>query len=464
MHWVRLHPTNISQKVRIVVEHFRSNVAWRLGGKAKAMVVTGSRMEAVRYKLAMDRYIAEQGHTDVATLVAFSGSLEDAESGPEPFTEASMNPGLKGRSLPAAFATDGFNVMIVAAKFQTGFDQPLLVSMYVDKRLSGVTAVQTLSRLNRTAPGKDATFVLDFVNEPDEIVESFKPYYEEAALSGTTDPDLIHDLRAKLDSAGIYTGEEVDAVADAWVQDAGGPKAHERLEGLFAAPKSRFAEAYDHALLIDDKAGVEALELFRKDVDTYVRLYDFLSQIIDYGNTALEKRSIFLRLFARLIRTESRHESIDLSDVVLTDLAHHEGETRRLDLGGDQVLLDPLKDGGSGVARDPKLAKLAEIIARMNEIFDGGAFTHSDIGSLSEHIARKMLENPTIAAQVRNNTPQQVAASPALENGLIDAILGAQDSYADLTGQLLGAKDKREAFMKNLIGLVYLLSDLDQSA
>ncbi|MGI9156813.1 MAG: type I restriction endonuclease subunit R [Marmoricola sp.] len=465
MHWVRLHPTNISQKVRIVVEHYRSNVAWRLDGKAKAMVVTGSRKEAVRYKLAMDAYIREQQYHDVTTLVAFSGSVTDPESGPEPLTETSMNPGLKGRTLPAAFGTDDFNVMIVANKFQTGFDQPLLVSMYVDKRLAGVTAVQTLSRLNRTAPGKDTTYVVDFVNDPDEIVEAFKPYYEEAALSGTTDPDLIHDLRGKLDAEGLYTDEEVAAVADAWVRDAGGPKAHERLEGLFSAPRSRFTQAYDHAVMIDDEATVERLEMFRKDVDSYVRLYDFLSQIVDYGNTDLEKRSIFLRLFARLIRTETRHETIDLSDVVLTDLAHREGDAQDLSLRGDPVLLDPMTAAGSGVARDPRLVKLAEVIARMNELFDGGDFTDTDIGSLAEHVVKKMLENQTIRTQVQNNSPQQVASSPALEAGFTDAIIEARGSYADLTGQLLGARDKRAAFLKELIGLIYVvLPEMDASA
>lgn len=173
-----------------------------------------------------------------------------------------------------------------------------------------------------------------------------------------------------------------------------------------------------------------------------------------------------LRLFSRLIRTETRHESIDLSDVVLSDLAHREGDTLRLDLAeGQQILLDPLTAAGSGVARDPLMVKLAEVIARMNEVFDGGDFTDSDIGSLAEHVAKKMLENPTIQAQVRNNTPQQVAASPALETGFTDAIIEAQGAYADLTGQLLGAKDKREAFLAGLIELLYVvLPKLDAPA
>ena len=201
--------------MQIIIEHFRENVGWRLDGKAKAMVVTSSRKAAVRYKLAFDKYVAEQGYTDVAALVAFSGEVTDAESGLEKVTETSMNPGLKGRDLRDAFATDEYNVMLVANKFQTGFDQPLLVAMYVDKRLSGVAAVQTLSRLNRVAPGKDQTFVLDFANTAEDIVEAFEPYYEATTLADVTDPNIVHATMAKLDAAGIYQESEVDGlVAD----------------------------------------------------------------------------------------------------------------------------------------------------------------------------------------------------------------------------------------------------------
>ena len=208
MNWVKLHPTNISQKVQIIIEHFRENVGWRLDGKAKAMVVTSSRKAAVRYKLAFDKYVAEQGYTDVAALVAFSGEVTDDESGLEKVTETSalMNPGLKGRDLRDAFATDEYNVMLVANKFQTGFDQPLLVAMYVDKRLSGVAAVQTLSRLNRVAPGKDQTFVLDFANAAEDIVEAFEPYYEATTLADVTDPNIVHETMNKLDAAGDLPG------------------------------------------------------------------------------------------------------------------------------------------------------------------------------------------------------------------------------------------------------------------
>jgi type I restriction enzyme, R subunit len=213
MGWVRLHPYNISQKVQVVVEHFREHVAPLLQGKAKAMVVVASRQEAVRWQLAIDQYIKSRGYS-MRTLVAFSGEVNDPESGPEAFTETSsqLNPNLRGRDIREAFNTDEYQILLVANKFQTGFDQPLLCGMYVDKRLAGIQAVQTLSRLNRAHPGKDTTYVLDFVNDPKEILESFKMYYTTAELADVTDPNLVFNLRAKLDSTGYYDDFEIDRV------------------------------------------------------------------------------------------------------------------------------------------------------------------------------------------------------------------------------------------------------------
>lgn len=215
MRWVRLHPYNISQKVQIVVEHFQENVAPLLDGKAKAMVVTASRAEVVRWQLATTKYIKDRGY-DIGTLVAFSGEVKDEELGPDGFTETSksLNPTLNGREMRKAFDTDEFQLLLVANKFQTGFDQPLLCGMYVDKRLAGIQAVQTLSRLNRCHRGKDTTYILDFVNDPDEVLAAFKVYYETAELEGVTDPHLVYDLRSKLDSMGYYDDNEVNRVAN----------------------------------------------------------------------------------------------------------------------------------------------------------------------------------------------------------------------------------------------------------
>jgi type I restriction enzyme, R subunit len=220
MGWVRLHAYNISQKVKIVVEHYRENVMPLLDGKAKAMVVLASRKEAVRWKVAIDKYIKEQNY-GIGTLVAFSGEVNDPEIGPGPFTEkgSAMNPNLKGRDIKEAFDTAEFHILLVANKFQTGFDQPLLCAMYVDRRLAGIQAVQTLSRLNRAYTDgnvvKDTTYVLDFSDSSAEVLKAFSQYYGEALLENVTDPNIIFDLRAKLDGAGRYDDFEVERVVKA---------------------------------------------------------------------------------------------------------------------------------------------------------------------------------------------------------------------------------------------------------
>ena len=214
MGWVRLHPVNIAARVQIVVEHFRQNVAYLLGGQAKAMVVTASRKEAVRWMRAMESYVRQQGY-GIGLLVAFSGEVEDPDTGPEPFAETNMNPLLLGRDIREAFATPQFSILLVANKFQTGFDQPLLCAMYVDRKLGGVQAVQTLSRLNRAYPGKDTTYVVDFANEPKDILEAFRQYHTTAELGGVSDANLVLDLRNKLDAQGLYDWNEVERVVRA---------------------------------------------------------------------------------------------------------------------------------------------------------------------------------------------------------------------------------------------------------
>ena len=330
MNWVKLHPTNIAQKVQIIVEHFRENVGWRLEGKAKAMVVTSSRKAAVRYKLAFDKYVREKGYNDITALVAFSGEVTDLESGIEKVSETStlMNPGLKGRDIRDAFATDEYRIIIVANKFQTGFDQPLLVAMYVDKRLSGVAAVQTLSRLNRVAPGKDQTFILDFANTAEDIVAAFEPYYEATTLADVTDPNIVHQTMAKLDAAGIYQDSEVDGLVDDFLAHKG----HNALIKWVTPARDRFKDRERIALDHNDKHALDELELFRKDVGTFLRQYDFLSQILDYEDPSLEKLAIYLRHLAPVITRERLNHEIDLSSVDFDYIAQREQATTVLSL------------------------------------------------------------------------------------------------------------------------------------
>jgi len=210
------HPHNIAEKTRVTVEHFRNSTMARIGGKAKAMVVTPSRLHAVRYKQAFDKYISEQGYTNINTLVAFSDTVSDPDIPGVEYTEVGMNQGIREKQLPERFAGDDYQILIVAEKYQTGFDQPLLHTMFVDKRLAGVQAVQTLSRLNRTHPGKEDTFVLDFVNETDDILQAFQPYYERTVIGEQATPGQLYDLQAKLGGYQVYHQAEVEQFARAF--------------------------------------------------------------------------------------------------------------------------------------------------------------------------------------------------------------------------------------------------------
>lgn len=446
MRWVRLHPHNIAQKVAIIVEHFRDNVAWRLDGRAKAMVVTGSRLEAVRYKRAFDAYVTKHGYTGVAALVAFSGEIVDPDVGEESVTEATLNPGLRGRSLPQVFATDEFQVMLVANKFQTGFDQPLLVAMYVDKKLSGVTAVQTLSRLNRTATGKDQTFVLDFVNDPDEILRAFQTYYRSATLAESSDANLIHALRAKLDHALIYEESEVDGAAAAFVREEG----NSALTKWMTPASQRFSGQFTEARLAGDAARVEELELFRSDVNAFIRAYDFLAQIVNFHDVGLEKRSIFYRLLVPLIGDPNPDRTVDLAGVNLTHYSVRPGEAEDLQLSGDGGPLPPLTAAGSGAAKDPEFVRLQEIIEKMNTLFEGDGLTDNDMVGFTGYVGGKFDESDTLREQAAANTLEQFLASPDLNDAFQDAVIASDENFRSMSEQVLGSKKIQKAILEIL--------------
>jgi type I restriction enzyme, R subunit len=449
MNWVKLHPTNIAQKVQIIIEHFRANVGPRLDGKAKAMVVTSSRKAAVRYKLAFDKYVAEQGYTDVAALVAFSGEVTDDESGLEKVTEASMNPGLKGRDLRDAFATDEYNVMLVANKFQTGFDQPLLVAMYVDKRLSGVADVQTLSRLNRVAPSKDQTFVLDFANTAQDIVDAFEPYYEATTLADLTDPNIVHETMNKLDATGIYQESEIEGLVADYVANKG----NNALTKWVTPARDRFRDRERAAVDHDDKLAVDELNVFRKDVGTFLRQYDFLSQIVNYEDTSLEKLSIYLRHLVPVITIDQLNHEIDLSTVDFDYLAQHKQETTEGKLTGD-VPLQPAKESGTGTARDPELVALEDVIAQINDLFSGD-HPDSSVRNVVTHIKDRLEESDTLQQQAQNNTLAQFSASPDLQNEFVGAVIGAMASSEDLSTQILNNPELSQKLLGELVPIIY---------
>ena len=317
----RLHPTAIAQKVRVVVEHFQRNVKPLLTGNARAMVVTSSRREAYRWFEAMNSYIEQQGYDDIRPLVAFSGSLESDDG--ETVTEASLN----GRGDTArAFREEDYKVLIVANKFQTGFDEPRLVAMYVDKKLSGIAAVQTLSRLNRTYPGKTAPMVVDFQNTPASIEDDFKMYYSDAHVAGEVDPNSLITIAERLDTAGIYTTAEMEAVADAYLSDAGG----EAIARAMGPIKERWQDAWKRARLSKDNELKDSLRAFRADTISYRNAWQFLSQIVDYQDPDLHKRAIVATLLSRNLHMDSNQyddsylEGVQLSGVQLVPSAINE--------------------------------------------------------------------------------------------------------------------------------------------
>ncbi len=474
--WVRLHPYNISQKIEIIIEHFRTHIAHLLDGKAKAMVVTSSRKEAVRYKIALDKYIKENGYEGIQAMVAFSGKVDDDVEGVnKEYTESNMNPGLKGRDMRKAFDSDDYQVMLVANKFQTGFDQPKLCAMYVDKKLSGVEAVQTLSRLNRTYPGKEVVFILDFFNDAEEIRESFEPYYKTATLTDVSDPNMIFDLQLKLDSNNIYTQNEVEQFAEAYFDPKGMQEAMsaavkpaaDRYKGRYktALEAQRDANlALEYAKENNDESGIhnaeldirrakeekDALELFKKDLGTFVRMYEFLSQIVDYEDADLEKLSVYARGLLPNLKTVDIVPPIDLSTVEMTHYSLKNKKVHKINLkGGYLENINP----GAGVVAEPKSDSLQHIVEMMNELF-AGELSDEDKLNYARTIKDKVMENEQVVQQIKTNSKKQAMLGD-FPGAMTDAIIGSMDAHKNMATQVLSEDKIRDGFARLLLDMIY---------
>ncbi|MBK1732779.1 type I restriction endonuclease subunit R [Thiococcus pfennigii] len=367
--YLELHPVNIEQVVSVIVEHFRLTVMHELGGRAKAMVVTGSRLAAVKYKLAFDRYIKAQGYTGIRSLVAFSGTVEDPDDPGSCYTEVAMNDGLAESELPETFERDDYRVLLVAEKYQTGFDQPLLQTMYVVKRLAGVQAVQTLSRLNRIAPGKSRTFVLDFANEEDDIFQAFKPYYETTPVGENADPQRLSELQHRLLGWAIFTPADVTAFAEIWYSHKRDHSAsdHKKMNAALDAVVQRFEER-----------GEDEREEFRGQLTAYRNLYAFLSQIIPYQDSDLERLYAFVRnLLAKLPPPgDGRGFALD-DEVTLRFFRLQQMTEGSIDLApGEAYPLKGPTDVGTGGVQDQPVA-LSSLIDTLNERF-GTDFAEAD--------------------------------------------------------------------------------------
>jgi type I restriction enzyme R subunit len=349
--FVELHPHAINEKVRIMVEHFAAQVQHQVGGRAKAMVVTRSRRHAVRYRLAIDRYLAERGHPFRA-LVAFSGTVHDEG---QAYTEAGMN-GVSEGQTAKTFDGPDYRFLVVANKFQTGFDQPLLHTMYVDKKLGGVNAVQTLSRLNRTHPGKDGTMVLDFANEADEIRAAFEPHYETTLLSEATDPNLLYEIQSRLLAFPVYTDADVQAFARVYFDKAA---TQDRLYSALAPAVARAGGIAD-----------EERRDFRGQLTDYVRLYAFLAQVLTFADADLEKLYVFARYLRRLLPTDP----LTLPRDVQQNIDMESYRIRRTGSGGITLECNAgaLKPVGTKAHRPEateEIEPLSRIIAELNERF-----------------------------------------------------------------------------------------------
>ena len=394
-----LHPHNIEQKTEVIVEHFRNKVRRRLGGRAKAMVVTASRLHAVRYKLSFERYLKEKGYADIRPLVAFSGTVRDPETGLE-YTEPGMNldvvtgKPIGEAALPGRFDSPDYEVLLVANKYLTGFDQPRLCAMYVDRRLDGVQAVQTLSRLNRTAAGKDAPFVLDFVNNAEDILNAFKPYYDKTEVAEASDPSRLEALKHELDQAQVYHRSEVEEFAAVFYKplEDQRPGDHAGMQKCLQPAVSRFAAIEED----DDR------EQFRDKLSGYVRLYSYMSQIIPYADPEHE-------MFYSYGRFLLPHLLLDRDDAVVEldgEVALQYYRLERVSSGPVQVaegeprFVRPPTEVGSGRAQDPE-APLSEIIEVLNERF-GTQFNEVD-RLFFQQIKEKACNDEAIVETARAN-------------------------------------------------------------
>ena len=446
--FMSLHPHNIAQKTEVMVEHFQHFTRHKIGGRAKAMVVTASRLHAVKYKLAFDQYIADKGYRGIKTLVAFSGTVTDPDTPGVEYTETGMNVDAKGqrikeKELPERFGTDEYQVLIVAEKYQTGFDQPLLHTMYVDKRLAGIQAVQTLSRLNRTAAGKEETFVLDFVNEHAEIREAFQPYYEQASVGERAEARQLYELQAKLDARQVYYQAEVEEFCRVFYKPKPNqtPMDHARMNACLDPAVGRFK-----ALEKDEQ------QEFRKELVAFRNLYAFMAQVIPFQDSDLEKRYSYIRLLLTKLSRGDRGPVYNFDDEVALKFYRLQkiGEgSIRLNVGQQEPISGPT-DVGTGTARSDQVA-LSKLIDILNDRF-GTEFKPGD-QLFFDSIREDALGDNELRQAALVNTMENFGYvfRKALEGIFIDRM----DQNEEITAKFMNEDGFREVVSSQLLQEVY---------
>ena len=436
--YLELHPVNIEQVVSVIVEHFRLYVMYELGGRAKAMVVTGSRLAAVKYKLAFDRYIRDQGYSGIRSLVAFSGTVEDPDDPGSSYTEVSMNDGLAESELPETFERDDYRVLLVAEKYQTGFDQPLLQTMYVVKRLAGVQAVQTLSRLNRIAPGKSRIFVLDFANEEDDIYKAFKPYYETTPVGENADPHRLSELQHRVLEWAIFTPADVAAFAKVWYRAKRHHSVsdHRVMNAVLDAVVQRFHDRVE-----------EKREEFRGQLKAYRNLYAFLSQIIPYQDSDLKRLYAFVRNLLSKLPPPGDGQAFVLDDEVALRFFRLQQITEgSINLSDGEA--EPLKgptDIGTAQVKDEDVT-LSSLIDRLNERF-GTNFTNAD-QLFFDQIRASAENNENIAEAARANSLKNFASY--LDRMLDELFIARMEGNEEIFAKVMTDTEFRSAAHEHL--------------
>ena len=414
--FVSLHPHNLAQKTEIIIEHFRDIVSKKIGGKAKAMLVCGSRLHAKRYFEEFGRYIKKKGYeTEIKILVAFSGKVVD-DIAPDGVSEPEMT-GYSEKELPTIFERDEYKILIVADKYQTGFDQPLLHTMYVDKKLSGVKAVQTLSRLNRMHPGKEDTFVLDFANDRQTILDSFQPYYEVTSVTEETDINHLYDLKARLDEFQVYWTQEIEAFANVYFDPKtklNNPKQQKHLYAFTDPAVDRFKAI----------AEVEKQDEFKKGLRSWTNLYAFLSQIMPFIDSEFEKFYAYAKLLQTRLPKRELSESLHLDDEVALEYYRLQKiKEGSIELHkGEEGELSGTSEAGLKRAKDEE-ALLSEIINVLNDRF-GTEFEPAD-QLLLDSVEADLLNNETIQQQARVN--KMDTFKYAFDDKFDDAFIGRME-------------------------------------
>lgn len=450
--FMSLHPHNLAQKTEVMVEHFRQIVSKKIGGKAKAMVVSSSRLHAVRYKEEFDKYIHDKGYTDIKTIVAFSGKVI-YDMSPNGVTEVELN-GFSEKELPKKFGSDEYQLLLVADKYQTGFDQPLLHTMYVDKKLSGVKAVQTLSRLNRMCAGKEDTFVLDFANDTEAILESFQPYYELTSIKENSDPNHLYDLKSQIENSKIIWESEVNNFCNVFFKSAKTLSVSEqgKLNSYIDPAVERFKALPEEASK-DNVIGTEITqEDLKNTLQVFTRTYSFLTQIMPFSDVDLEKLFTYTKYLIKKLPRTSENDKFKLGDEVSLEYYRLQKIAEQNIVMEDQAVYE-LEGGGAGGIRMTKEeeVQLSEIINVLNKKF-GTDFSTAD-KLYFDQIYEELILDDSLGLQAKSNTIENFKFG--FEDKFLDTTISRMEQNQDIFAKMMNDKEFGNIVKNYMLKKVY---------